>query len=398
MNTVHFPTSKPGTDRHPKGSGEPPSPLASPQPAPSLRTRNFRSNQQGHMTALKHRTLPEPAVTLPNGDVAPRTCTPTAPIHSVHASPDFIDPAPVLPKPEPPHARTIVTSVPTAPRTPVPVSPVEPTRIVHIDPAAVVPKPERVPGALNSPSSDAPARSPDTITAGLAKPDPFAPAPTVPPIAREPRDFSALHSGKQNPWGSIRHRHYRSHAMHGNFTQSPNPCQYSRSRPLHSRYPISPSRDSFKPPLNTLHAESMQLNPHSKLRLPVERQPPATVFQVIQHPHGISPTKPKITKTVPITSRHSPETQKPMSIARCFCGRNIIPVYNPNRSWRSAGTRRRFGRRVGTWRESWDRGRGHSHFLGGIQAWGPRFARGGYMDQLCWSGSGFGSGFGGDRR
>ena len=121
----------------------------------------------------------------------------------------------------------------------------------------------------------------------------------------------------------------------------------------------------------------MQLNPHSKLRLPVERQVPTTIFQVIQHPHGISPTKPKITKTVLITLRHSPETQKPISITQCLCGRNIPYIYNPNRSWRSAGTRRRFGRRVGTWRESWDGRRGHSHFLGGIQAWGPRFARGG---------------------
>ena len=259
VNAAHFPTSlsKPGTDRHPKGSGEPPSPLASPQPAPSPRVCDLGSNQRGQVTASKHRAPLEPTITPPNGDVATKTI------------------------------------------------PVEPTPAA---PLLIEPDFELAP-----------------INTG-----PNAPTATVLPTMREPRNFSALRSGKQNPWGSIRHRHYRSHAMHGNFTQSPNPCQYSRSRPLHSRYPISPSRDSFKPPLNTLHAESMQLNPHSKLRLPVERQAPATIFQVIQHPHGISPTKPKITKTVPITSRHSPETQKPISITQCLCGRNIPYIYNPN--------------------------------------------------------------------
>jgi hypothetical protein len=66
---------------------------------------------------------------------------------------------------------------------------------------------------------------------------------------------------------------------------------------LHSCYPISLSQDLFKPQLNSLHAESIQLNPHLKLHSPVGRQLPVDVFQVILLPHGISNTKkPKITK------------------------------------------------------------------------------------------------------
>ena len=94
----------------------------------------------------------------------------------------------------------------------------------------------------------------------------------------------------------------------------------------------------------------------------------APVIQTIQHPCGILPIKPKITKTVSIASQLPLEICKPKPTAQCMCGHNIIPAYPPCRSQRFAGTRRRLGRRVGTWRESWDHEHGHSHFLGGIQA------------------------------
>jgi len=193
------------------------------------------------------------------------------------------------------------------------------------------------------------------------------------PVTNSPRDLSSLRSGSQNPWGSLRHRNRRSYSPSVHRTYSrPEPIWYSH--------------------LHQPHPKPLQNSPtHSHLT-------PTHVFQIIQHPRGISPTKPKITKTIPITSRPSAETQKPISITQCLCGRNIPHIYNPNQSWRSGGTKRRFGRRVGTWRESWDCGRGPSHFLGGTQVWGPHFRERGYMDQLRWSGSGFGSGFGGDHR
>jgi len=80
---------------------KPLSPLASPQPAPSPRTRDLCSNQQGHVTALKPCTLPEPAITTPSADVAPRTRTPISPTKF---------PAPITTPPQVPaeHARTTI--------------------------------------------------------------------------------------------------------------------------------------------------------------------------------------------------------------------------------------------------------------------------------------------------
>jgi hypothetical protein len=87
-NAAHSPTSlaKPGTDRRQKGLGKPPSPLVSPQPAPSPRARDLCSNQQGHVTASKHHALPEPAVTPPSDDMAPCVRTPA----TVHGPQDLM--------------------------------------------------------------------------------------------------------------------------------------------------------------------------------------------------------------------------------------------------------------------------------------------------------------------
>ena len=65
--------------------------------------------------------------------------------------------------------------------------------------------------------------------------------------------------------------------------------------------------------------------------------------------HGILSTKPKITKIILIVPQLSMEIQKQNSVAQCTCGHNITHIYPPHRSWRFAGTRRRFRRRVGTW-------------------------------------------------
>jgi hypothetical protein len=114
---------KPSTDKHPKASGKPPLPFASPQPAPS---------PTGSPTPPPQpvRAMPKRALT-PQGDVAPRARTPATgapndrtPTASVPINPVPIDPDPVNPDPAPVHSMYTnpapVTSVDT---TPDPVSP-----------------------------------------------------------------------------------------------------------------------------------------------------------------------------------------------------------------------------------------------------------------------------------
>ena len=88
INTAHCPTSLSGMDRHPKGLGEPLSPLASPQPAPSLCVRDLSSNQQSHVTVSKQRAPLEPTVTPPNSNAATKTvpngCSSQYSVHQTH--------------------------------------------------------------------------------------------------------------------------------------------------------------------------------------------------------------------------------------------------------------------------------------------------------------------------
>jgi hypothetical protein len=168
--------------------------------------------------------------------------------------------------------------------------------------------------------------------------------PTIPaPIIHGPRDLSGLQSGVRNPWGSINHRRRRFHP--------PRDHLFSPAERL------QPTPDLFfKSRLQRSHSYShprTQLDPHS----PVQLQPTAHIFQVIQHPHGISPTKPKITKIIPTATT---KILQNIHAARCACG-NIIPARRPDCwSWRS---RDRSFRR--SFRSFWDRERGRSHAWGG---------------------------------
>jgi hypothetical protein len=127
--------------------------------------------------------------------------------------------------------------------------------------------------------------------------------------------------------------------MHKNATWSPNIHQNSRLRLPHHSIPLS--QTSFKPQLNSWspHVEPIQLNQPSKAHMSAERQPPASIFQVIQHPCGISPTKPKITKNIPAYPTPFATTQERNHISHCTCG---APVREQDRdNWRSSDTNRR---------------------------------------------------------
>ena len=231
----------------------------------------------GNLITPPQPALPKRAVTPLNGDMAlcartpatcaPMNCTPTVhtPAAPALVNPDPSDATPNTPTPVTHHIRTPTTDA-TSDRTPgasIPIS------TVHVKLAPLVPKPKPTPSAPINPSANTPVKSPDPIPAAFVKPDPIVLATTTPLIMREPRDFSALRSGRDNPY-----RHYRSHPMRRNFTQSPNACQYSRLRPPHFRCPIPPSQVAFKPQSNSWspHAEPIQLNQHAKLHTPAERQ------------------------------------------------------------------------------------------------------------------------------
>ena len=122
------------------------------------------------------------------------------------------------------------------------------------------------------------------------------------------RDFSSLHSGTSNPWGSLRHRNRRSYPPHPHHVYShPESPQYSYPNP--SQIPLRKPQSHSQPP------------PH-----PHPAPSPVHIFQTIQHLHGISPTKPEITKTIPITTM---KITKNTHTACCACG-NTIPVYSPD--------------------------------------------------------------------
>ena len=161
-----------------------------------------------------------------------------------------------------------------------------------------------------------------------------------------PRDLSGLKSGTRNPWSSINHRRRRFHPPRECHPFS-SPEQLRQLPDLHS----STHPQQGKPTLRKPHLESPQLSPQPPV--------PAYIVQNIQHPHGISSTKPKITKTIPTTPI---KFQKNTQTARCACG-NIIPAHSPDqRSWRTDTRDTRFRRRF---RSLWDRERGRSHVWGG---------------------------------
>ena len=187
-------------------------------------------------------------------------------------------------------------------------------------------------GALPAPCVRTPALSKDSPIARVVRqphdltglhsdtPNPWDSLSRRHKYSSPPQDFSTLHLGTRNLWGSLHHHHHRSHPIH---------WHHGYSHP-HVKKP------SHKPGSHsTLHPHPLPLtHPY-----PI----PIHIFQVIRHPHGISPTKPKITKIIlNVTTKIS----KNIHTAHCTCD-NVIPVHRPDcESWRSTDTRfRRFRRR-----------------------------------------------------
>ena len=261
--------------------------------------------------------LPKRAITPLNDDVAPCVVSPVPmrPLSGQPAMPSHLDRMP-----------------------PSPTMPIDP---VPIDPASVLPKL-----------------------------DPIAPVSTAPPTAHGPRDFSALRSGTRNPWSSLGQRGRRSYRAHPRRTYlGPQPHMNSPSKLPHLYHSVPAPSYQLNSQFQSQHSEPLQYSfqPHS-YSCPPRTEPPANIFQIIQHPQGISSTKPKITKNMPSYPILSVDTQQHTRASHCACGA-ILPVYRPDRgSWRLMDSgrgrfRRRFSRR--SCRRYWDRECGRSHFRGG---------------------------------
>ena len=252
---------------------------------------------------------------------APTDCTPTA---YTPAAPALIDPDPgdVAPR-----AHTLATRLLTDNPVPVDPNPAAPT------PATCVPtEPQvRTPLIAHGPRDLSALRSGTSNPWGSIKRRRHCLHPL--------RDLSSLRSGTSNPWSSLRYRNRCSYPLHRHNTHSqPDPVQYSHLYPHHPEK-SQPLHNSS----SYLHPLPPQLNSRSQTHLQTQHQLPVHIFQIIQHPHGISPTKPKITKIIPTTTAKIPKnTRTPC----CACG-NIIPRYRPDcESWRSMDTRdSRFRRR-----------------------------------------------------
>ena len=170
---------------------------------------------------------------------------------------------------------------------------------------------------------------------------PIVPAASAPSIVHELHDFSALCLGTQNPWDSLNHHCHRPN-LPTHYTNLH--LKHSNLRPLHPPHPISPPPHSFNSQSNSnLYSQSRRLEPFRLAESHIS--PPFNIFQIIQHPRGISPTKPKITKNIPVTPEPLPEFQEHTCMACCTCG-NIIPHRQDWDIWRSLDiSRRTFERR-----------------------------------------------------
>jgi hypothetical protein len=254
-------------------------------------------------------------------DVAPASTAPTnpTPVQSMHMSVVPTDPGPVLPKPtlvnpEPAPRHSVQASF--IPVDPAPVdAPSVPTTSVHVSTSPAV---RTNPIASTMPAARAP-RDLSGLKSGAR--NPWSNLSRRRSYIHPPRDLLSLRSSTLNPWSSLRHRNHRSHPSHSHQYSDSEPLRHSHSNPLHpepARLPTYPES-------------------HFPVQSPIE---PVQLFQIIQHPRGISLNKPKISKTVsPIPAKF----QKISCTARCACG-NIIPTYNPDRrSWRRMDiSRRRF--------------------------------------------------------
>jgi hypothetical protein len=82
----------------------------------------------------------------------------------------------------------------------------------------------------------------------VSKIHPIMPTASTLPIAHGWHNFSALRSGRENPWGSLRHCQHRSHPAcnyHRDSQMDPNPPRYLHPHPPYPSHSNSQSRHSF---------------------------------------------------------------------------------------------------------------------------------------------------------
>ena len=131
----------------------------------------------------------------------------------------------------------------------------------------------------------------------------------LPSQSPPPHNFSALHSGTQNLWGTLSH-HYRRHHLPQLPLEPPTPIPTTQDpwvsccrRHFHSAQKTVHLRPALDPSSYSCHLKRHQpRNPPLQPHQPVQCQPPAHVFQAEWYPHGILPTKSKNFKKISINS------------------------------------------------------------------------------------------------
>ena len=280
------------------------------------------NSDMASVPAHRDHALPKPTVTLSNDDMAPFERTPTTGV------------------PTTPHVHTPASPTdPTTPRahTSTMHAPMNCTPAVHTPAAPTLANPDTskiTADAIHTNTSLVPVSTnritlDNLIPVVFAKPDPITRTVSTPLIVHGPCDFSALRSDTRNPWGSLNHHRRRpySHSYHTDLRLKP--LNQSSSRPPHPHNP-APSI------LPLQHSSNLESNSYSQ-------QPPAPVniIQTIQHPRGISPTKPKITKYIPANSTPSAITQDHNRFLHCTCGATLpVPGWDRD-SWRPMDINRR---------------------------------------------------------
>ena len=137
-------------------------------------------------------------------------------------------------------------------------------------------------------------------------------------VAYGPHDLSALCSGTQNPWATLSHRHHRHHrpqpphepSVFNSTTRTPWNSDHHRHPHF---YPPHPPPPCFDPPSHLMPAYIVEIVRHLQGIPPTKpivcitspAPTPISIFEMFQHPHGISPTKSRKSKRIPINSKEN---------------------------------------------------------------------------------------------
>jgi hypothetical protein len=132
---------------------------------------------------------------------------------------------------------------------------------------------------------------PATFVPNKCTPATYTPTPST---IHGPRDLSRLCSGSQNPWGSLSRCHLHFYPLRDLSmlcSDAPNPWQSLRHR-HRGHYAHAPRQFTFQRQYSPVHPANTYLHTTTTPKPPTPTL--VHIFEMVQHPHGIGPTKPVI--------------------------------------------------------------------------------------------------------